>query len=35
MASKIRLLILVALTTALFVLPQVVAYADPIPCSGC
>ena len=35
MTGKIKLLLLVALTTALLVLPQVVAYADPIPCSAC
>ena len=34
MASKVRLLLLMALTTALFILPHVVAHADPWPCSG-
>lgn len=31
MRSKIKLLLLVALATALVLLPQAVAYADPIP----
>jgi hypothetical protein len=35
MKSKIKLLLLVALATALLALPQVVAYAGPIPCNGC
>ncbi len=34
MKSKIKLLLLAALATALFLLPQIMAYADPIPCSG-
>jgi hypothetical protein len=34
MKSKIKLLLLAALATALFVLPQIVAHADPIPCTG-
>jgi hypothetical protein len=34
MKSKIKLLLLVALATALLLLPQIIAYADPIPCGG-
>ncbi len=33
---KNKLLLLVALATALLALPQIMAYADPIPCGpGC
>jgi hypothetical protein len=36
MKSKIKLLLLVALATALLALPQIVAHADPVICgSGC
>jgi len=36
MWHKLRVLLLVAVITALALLPQVVAYADPIPCGpGC
>ena len=35
MKSKIKLLLLAALATALLALPQIIAYADPIPCLGC
>jgi hypothetical protein len=35
MKSKIKLLLLVALATALLTLPQVVAHADPLVCNGC
>jgi hypothetical protein len=35
MKGKLKLLVLVALTTGLLLLPQIVAYADPIPCAGC
>jgi len=34
MKSKIKLLLLAALATALLALPQIIAYADPIPCGG-
>ena len=36
MATKTKLLLLVALTTLLFVMPQAIAYAHGIPCgAGC
>jgi hypothetical protein len=35
MTGKIKVLLLLALTTGLLLLPQLVAYADPIPCHGC
>jgi len=35
MQYKLRILLLAVVVTALALLPQVVAYADPIPCSGC
>jgi hypothetical protein len=36
MAAKVKLVLLLALTTILAVLPQAIAYADSIPCSsGC
>jgi len=35
MRRKLRILLLAAAVTALALLPQVVAYAGPIPCNGC
>jgi hypothetical protein len=37
MNGKIKALLLLALTAALFLLPQLVAYAGPFPCGtpGC
>ena len=37
MNRKIKALLLLALTTALFLVPQMVAYAGPTPCGvpGC
>lgn len=37
MATRIKTVLLLALATALVLLPQAIAYAGPIPCpsSGC
>lgn len=37
MSAKIKVAALLVLTTMLFLLPQLVAYADPLPCGtpGC